>query len=142
DGGYADWYLGALQDYEYFHDAWEPVRPNREGDAAAISQYIAHYGGNIKLRDTHNLFWTSTNISATHAKAYDVRLGTPWTTGQKIYGARGLAFRNFEVKIGREELLVVPTYTLAAKNKKQCNMNFLKDLNNWIQKRKHGTSEI
>lgn len=95
DGGYADWYLGALQDYEYFHDAWEPVRPNREGDAAAISQYIAHYGGNIKLRDTHNLFWTSTNISATHAKAYDVRLGTPWTTGQKIYGARGLAFRNF-----------------------------------------------
>src|SRR5690606_22398305 len=31
EGEYADWYLGALQDYEYVHDAWEQVRPNREG---------------------------------------------------------------------------------------------------------------
>ena len=109
DGGYSDWYLGALQDYEYFHQTWapSPFSPNSTataapyGDAAyeaariAFNNKIASYGGNIKLRDTHNLFWTSTNISTTHAKAYDVRYSTPYTTGQKIYGARGLAFRNF-----------------------------------------------
>lgn len=96
DGGYSDWYLGALRDYEYFHAAWAPLAPNSENDALVINQKIANFGGNIKLRDTHNLFWTSTNISATHAKAYDVRYNPPYTTGQKIYGARGLAFRDFQ----------------------------------------------
>lgn len=95
DGGYSDWYLGAQRDYEYFHNAWQPLLPNSAEGATAINQIIADYGGNIKLRDTHNLFWTSTNISATHAKAYDVRYNPPYTTGQKIYGARGLAFRDF-----------------------------------------------
>lgn len=95
DGGYSDWYLGAQRDYEYFHNAWLPFLPNSAEGAKAINQIIANYGGNIKLRDTHNLFWTSTNISATHAKAYDVRYNPPYTTGQKIYGARGLAFRDF-----------------------------------------------
>lgn len=95
DGGYSDWYLGAQRDYEHFHAAWMPLVPNRANDATTINQRIEALGGDIKLLDTHNLFWTSTNISATHAKAYDVRLGTPWTTGQKIYGARGLAFRDF-----------------------------------------------
>lgn len=95
DGGYSDWYLGALRDYEYFHDAWGSLLPNTTAGAAEINQKIASYGGNIKLRDTHNLFWTSTNVSATTTKAYDVRYNPPWTTGQKIYGARALAFRDF-----------------------------------------------
>lgn len=95
DGGHSDWYLGAQRDYEYFHTAWTPLVPNRAGDAPSINQQIADFGGNIKLLDTHNLFWTSTNISATNAKAYDVRLSAPWTSGQKIYGARALAFRDF-----------------------------------------------
>mgnify|MGYP001256898803 CR=1 FL=1 len=96
DGGYSDWYLGALRDYEYFHQAWAPLVPNNASHVATINQKISGFGGNIKLQDTHNLFWTSTNISTTHAKAYDVRYNPPYTTGQKVYGARGLAFRDFQ----------------------------------------------
>lgn len=97
DGGYSDWYLGALRDYEYFHDAWGSLLPNTTAGAAEISQKIANYGGNIKLQDTHNLFWTSTNIDAATARAYDVRNVPPWTSGQKIFGARALAFRDFNL---------------------------------------------
>ncbi|GEM_PF-1031100 len=94
DGGYSDWYLGAVQDYNYFHALWAP---NNTSDRDQINQKIAELGGNIVLGSTvQNQFWTSTNVNKDQARIYDVRYN-PWIgNGTKIYGLMGMAFRDFQ----------------------------------------------
>jgi len=86
-GGYADWYLGASADYELFHQV-------RSANITVFDQAVVAFGGEALVEGTHNVFWTSTNINAQQAKVYDVRRTDVITTGTKIYGCYGLAFRN------------------------------------------------
>jgi len=97
NGGYSDWYLGAVRDYDYFHEAWAPYNLNNISDRNQVNQKIAELGGNIVLgSDGQNQFWTSTNVNTTQARVYDVRY-TPWiSAGTKIYGLYGMAFRDFD----------------------------------------------
>ncbi len=88
EGGYGDWYLGAVLDYHYFHALWSPNKRD------LLNARIAQLGGDIVLGTT-NQFWTSTNINKDQAKTYHAGLADPISTGTKIYGLRGMAYRNF-----------------------------------------------
>ncbi|NGM62643.1 hypothetical protein G5B30_12025 [Sphingobacterium sp. SGG-5] len=103
-GGYDDWYLGAIRDYRYFHEAWAP---NSGSDQDQINQKIAEMGGNIVLGSTRQTqFWTSTNAenttadperAKTRAYMYSPLLSDPMAnTGLKTAGLYGMAFRDFD----------------------------------------------
>lgn len=88
DGGYSNWYLPANNEYELYNIIWQANKKK-------VYDLMVEYGDNPMIDGTHNTFWTSTNISKTHAGMYDARDGGKVTTGQKIYGCRLLAFRKF-----------------------------------------------
>lgn len=86
DGGYDDWYLGAAHDYEIISEL-------RRQNETFFDGMFLKYGGDAF---TPNTYWTSTNVSATKAKMYDKRYYPSITTGTKVYGANGLAFRDIQ----------------------------------------------
>lgn len=87
DGGFEDWYLGAVTDYEIFH-------ATRNQSKTLFDQAISRFKGTVINESTHTVFWTSTNINKTVASVYDLRRVDFITTGTKIYGCYGLAFRD------------------------------------------------
>ena len=88
NGGYADWYLGVANEYMAFNSLWQQ-------DNSLFNQKMNAYGGVTFVAGTHNMFWTSENISATQARAFDIRNGGLIVPGTKVYGCYGLAFRKF-----------------------------------------------
>lgn len=90
-GGYTDWYLGVGSEYMAFNTLWKQ-------DKAYFNDLMITYGGEDQkiIEGTHNVFWTSTNINKTQARAYDMRNGGTITAGTKIYGCHGFAFRKID----------------------------------------------
>jgi hypothetical protein len=89
DGGFEDWYLGAVADYEILH-------ATRNQNKTLFDQAVSRFNGTVINESTHTVFWTSTNINKTIASVYDLRRVDFITTGTKIYGCYGLAFRDIK----------------------------------------------
>lgn len=85
-GGYSDWYLALASEYTAFNTLWV-------ANPTLLNQKLNDYGGITLIEGTHNIFWTSENMNATQARAYDTRNGGAIVPGTKVYGCYGMAFR-------------------------------------------------